>query len=367
MPLPADVSGTPAGRARQERQASVAALEPISGWFAAAPLAPARPPGDSPQNNLLDLANSYVSHVVQPGANGSQVQAINTAYAARSFQNSADFYYVLQELDFRVQTNPPGGAQFFAKGTSSNTLTNAGLPLKSNPTTIQASPETTQTVTTVTSGVSYNIGGSVGYNYTQGVNATGSAGVTISNSKTVTIPPFRITNTGNLVTGQPSWQYQGTNFQPKGAQITFYNHWISEVPFTAYAPGQTEIQVDSSASESILNVFLTNSTNVHVSFASPVPLPFGDTFALQRPVITSVSPSTVSEGDTFTIQGSGFYPSLVTGVSIGGVPLGPTQFSVVSDRQINVIAPNQFGVFPQAVVVQTSQGISNDDVTVTIH
>ena len=66
-------------------------------------------------------------------------------------------------------------------------------------------------------------------------------------------------------------------------------------------------------------------------------------------------------------MGSAFYPSLVTSVLVGGTPLAPTQYSVVSDTKIAVVAPAQFGVFPQAVVVQTTQGVSNDNVTVTIH
>ena len=50
---------------------------------------------------------------------------------------------------------------------------------------------------------------------------------------------------------------------------------------------------------------------------------------------------------------------------IDGEPLASTQFTTVSDTQITVVAPDTLGFF-LPVVVQTTQGVSNDDVTVAI-
>jgi hypothetical protein len=97
-----------------------------------------------------------------------------------------------------------------------------------------------------------------------------------------------------------------------------------------------------------------------------VPLPFGDTFALQNPTVLSVNPTCVLAGSTFTINGTGMYPALVTGVVIGGTPLTTSQYSKASDSLLQVIAPNQPSEAPQPVVVQTALGLSNSNVTIEI-
>jgi hypothetical protein len=52
-------------------------------------------------------------------------------------------------------------------------------------------------------------------------------------------------------------------------------------------------------------------------------------------------------------------------VLIDGEALATIPFSTVSDTEITVVAPETFGFF-LPVVVQTSQGISNDNVTIEI-
>lgn len=216
--------------------------------------------------------------------------------------------------------------------------------------------------TSVTSVVSVNLGGNVGYNQTQGINASLSLGVTISNSTTTTYPPILIRNTTDITTGIANFGYALHDAsQGVGSDLTFNNHWIWQVPFSAYAAGQASIAFATTSTLYEENPLLT------ANLTSVVPLPFGDTFTLQVPAVKSASPSTVGEGQTFIIKGSGFYPSLVTSVVIGGTPLLPTQYSVKNDTEIDVVAPNQFGILPQRVVVQTTQGVSNDNVTITIH
>ncbi|MBX6325805.1 MAG: IPT/TIG domain-containing protein, partial [Chthoniobacterales bacterium] len=83
--------------------------------------------------------------------------------------------------------------------------------------------------------------------------------------------------------------------------------------------------------------------------------------------VTSVNPTTVNAGDTFAINGTGFYPNLVQAVLIGGTAVDQANVTTVSDTQINVVAPDfvtcEFGC---TVVVQTTQGASNDNVTISI-
>jgi hypothetical protein len=139
----------------------------------------------------------------------------------------------------------------------------------------------------------------------------------------------------------------------------------------AYGTGQEEIQFSSAANLGAVyaHAFINKNipANVAVNLLSKVPLPFGRTFALQPPVVTSVSPTSVDQGTTFTISGAGFYPSLVTAMLIGGTQVNPANITTVSDTQISVVAPAfDFCELGCTVVVQTTQGTSNDNVTISI-
>ncbi|MGH6904950.1 MAG: IPT/TIG domain-containing protein [Geminicoccaceae bacterium] len=143
--------------------------------------------------------------------------------------------------------------------------------------------------------------------------------------------------------------------------IISYNQWIWELPFTAYDPGQDEIVFHSFAVQETNDGGAKRSLKVDLD--SPVPLPFGDTFALQPPAVTSVDPDDVCANEKVTITGTGFYPSLVQRVLIDGDALDA--FSTVSDTEITVFAPDFLG-FALPVAVQTAEGLSNDDVTIAI-
>jgi hypothetical protein len=86
-------------------------------------------------------------------------------------------------------------------------------------------------------------------------------------------------------------------------------------------------------------------------------------------VVSGVSPSSVASGQTFEISGTGFYPSLVEAVLLGGQALDTGNWSADTDSQITVTAPADPPEFNQAlsVVVKTSAGTSQQtDVTVTV-
>jgi len=318
--------------------------------FATTPTVPTPPPGAS-ESNLLDLACSYESSTIGTGPNEDAVQIVNTIWDARSFHNQMDFYYDLQEVDY---TNGTGQAPWH----------NTTYSVISNPSgevlLFQPSPESTQQTTSVTSGVSESIGASVGFNQAQGFNVSLSASTTITNSKTVSVPPLQIQDLAVLKYGIPEWRYIPSNPQPAGTTLTFYNQWIWGVPFSSYSSGQKQLELYTESYE-----YINGMDAAGAVYNVRVPLPFGDTFKILKPTVTGVSSPTVRPGDTFTITGTGLYPSLVTSVLIGGQPLTPAQYATVSDTAITVVAPDLQGS-DLPVVIKTTKGVSNDNVVISI-
>ncbi|MFZ0589030.1 MAG: IPT/TIG domain-containing protein [Bryobacteraceae bacterium] len=328
-------------------------IESLSQVFSAMAIVP-QAPGDSPTNDLQNLANSYRSTNINTDDSGNSVRVTNMVWAVRSFQNQADYYYVQQEADYYQIKGCPDLCLPIVS-TSTNTL------LPSNfvtPAFYQPSPATTQCQTTTTSGTSWSIGGSTGWNQLQGLNAGLTGGVSVSNSETITCPATMIVNQSNPATGVTKWEYETQQY---GGLQTYYNQWIWVVPFSFYSTGQTQIAFSSEADESVPDYW----SGVATPLSSFVPLPFGDTFSLEKPEVSSVSPGCVNAGNTFTITGSALYPSLVTSVLIGGTPLSSTQYTPVSDTSLKVVAPNQSGEY-LPVVVQTGEGVSNANVTIEI-
>ncbi len=320
-----------------------------------------------------------MSHAIQTDYYGNQVQIVNSVWAARSFLNSADLYYVLQETDYHVVpnvTNPANNLPYVL--TIWNNSVNSFITDPARPATLlQPSPQTTMEATQDISSVSHTIGVDVGWNQTQGLNASVSDSITVMNEKVTTIPPINITNNANLGNGNTQWLYNVNELPSQSETIDLFSQWIWSVPFSNYFDSQTEFQYHSDAFMSgtycgfdgfnpplCLKFFLLN-VSAHVT--ASVPLPFGRTFALQQPAVTSVNPTTVNAGDTFAINGTGFYPNLVQAVLIGGTAVDQANVTTVSDTQINVVAPDfvtcEFGC---TVVVQTTQGTSNDNVTISI-
>lgn len=209
--------------------------------------------------------------------------------------------------------------------------------------------------------MSWNVGGSAGWNQTQGANATLTGGVSVSNSTTISCPGNIIANRSDPGTGETEWTYQ-QSYDGSQELNTFYSQWIWGIPFSSYQSGQTSLQFQSTGTE---DFGAPDGPVPPVQLTSTIPLPFGDTFKLQPPVVSSVSPASVKPGDNFTITGTGMYPSLVSSVVIGGESVPVTQYSTPSNTQIQVITPNQSGC-DLPVVVQTGEGVSNDNVGINI-
>ena len=379
--------GTALGRFRSEQ----ARLEWLTARFSATPIVPETMPVDSSSSplaatsvvasagdgvppELTTIAESLSTSSQGADSLGNSVLNEITAWAARSFVNGEDIYYVQQTTENQAVLGYAMNGFPYGANTWTNIAASSLTP--QTPTLLGSSPQSTSVTETLTRGVSFTIGGSVGWNQTQGLNASVSGGLTISNSTTYPVPPVDVTNQSNLITGVPEWSYDInlTDFEkanPGALHDTanFEFDWVWSVPFSSYTSGQDAVTITAGASESFNYGTFGDGPPTQLNVATQgqleMPLPFGNTFALQEPVVQGLDQTVVRPGNTFTIQGEGLYPALITSVLIGGTPLTTSQYTTVSDTMIQVVAPNQPGR-SQPVVVQTSEGLSNADRTITI-
>ena len=116
-----------------------------------------------------------------------------------------------------------------------------------------------------------------------------------------------------------------------------------------------------------LRTFNLPQPDVFAEVGGFIPIPFGFTFALEMPHVTSVDPTSVSVGVEFTITGTGLYPTFVEagGVLIGGQPAPAANISPDSDTEITVVAPNTPGN-SLPVELRTTEGLSPELVTIDI-
>jgi hypothetical protein len=315
--------------------------------------------GGTPSTDLQNLADSYISDAMSQNSVQTGVKVSNSVWGVRSFLNSSDFYYVFQETDFWIGS---GQRTMSVWGSNIDNLLQYQI---TNPNLLQPSPASTNCTQSTTSGMSWNVGGSAGWNQTQGANATLTGGVSVSNSTTVSCAAITIENQSDPGTGETEWSYVQLIPDDLQQSNSFYSQWIWGIPFSSYQSGQTSLQFQSTGSEVFLTPLADHPPIIPAQLISTIPLPFGDTFKLQQAVVSSVSPASVKPGDNFTITGTGLYPSLVTSVVIGGESVPVTQYSTTSDTQIQVITPNQSGC-NLPVVVQTEEGVSNDNVSINI-
>ena len=325
----------------------------LSQVFSATAIVPKAPSGSS-TNNLLNLANSYTSSEVKRDVFGNAVQILNSVWAARSFLNSADFYYVSQEADYYLSPSAPFPT-FWVAG-SLGEITSPTFESEEPYSLNGTSPGSTVCSTTTTSETSQMIGGTVGFSKSIGVDV--SASITITDSKSISCPAIKILNLSNPSTAQAQWSYESSQ-RSVGLQA-FSNQWIWRVPFSNYQGGQNFLTFGSHAGQ-----LAFPSPPLEVTATPSIPLPFGQTFEVQPPVVLSVNPTCVTPGQGFAINGTGLYPSLVSGVVIGGTDLSQGLYTPVSDTLLRVVAPNQPVPNPQPVVVRT-QSFSNDSISILI-
>jgi RTX calcium-binding nonapeptide repeat (4 copies) len=323
--------------------------------------------GDGTPNNLQSIADSYLADTsyTEP-TYGVSTQINNSAWAVRSFANQTDFYYVLQEVDYYE----PGGNTNNLFAFFNEEAVN--IPQSSLQTgeiaATQTSPASTQCSSSTTSGVDWSVGGSAGWNQQQGFNASVNGGVSVVNTKTVSCPGTSITNITQITSAQTGWTILKLRQYNSPLTSTYYNQWIWEIPTDKYTSGQTDYSYTTESRFAYTGVPIQTGDFYEVTpvdLTQWIPMPFGTTFSLQQPAISSVSPTSVGPGQSVTITGSGLYPSTVTGLVIGGTTVPTTQYTPVSDTEMQVFAPNQPGC-NQAVGVQTTQGLSNTTVALNI-
>jgi hypothetical protein len=356
MPV-ADVATTPAQRMAGSRAIGLGDRAYLGGVFTATPSLAASPPGDDPQDDLINLADKYFSSQRYTDNAGNQAQVEDTVYSVRSFADQQDLYYVSQEVQVTSASGNIGQV-----GTGGHIRRpNATTPgLLGAPEVVQPGPSANPGTTSYTNSVNESFGGSIGWNEDSGFNASISGGVSLSNSVTTEVPPISIQYFPNLAAGTTNWLFISNNGNLP--QITVTDSWIWRVPFKDYSPGQTQLPFTGYV---VVGPVVGPTTYQVEDNTASAPIPFGDTFQLANPVVSGVSAPTVAPGGKFTITGSAFYPSLVESVLIGGQPLSTANYSVINDRQIEVVVPNTPGsALP--VVVKTSQGLSNANVTINI-
>jgi hypothetical protein len=352
----AHVSVAPSKRVTGQRLAAQGVRNFLQKAFSVTPAVAAPPNLGGPMQDLLNIANAYTSTNLYTDDSGAQLQLTDTIYNVRSFTNSADYYYVNQELLATQGTNP------FTYLFTQNMVPDTTLTVP--PSIIQPSPNSNPPATTYTSGVSTTIGGSFGINEGSGLNASLNASITISNSTTQTIPPIQIFNLVNPKSGVTEWEYAFSTPPQQGVSTALDDQWIWQVPFSSYLYSPNTIPF-TFTSEALYapQSDITDQKGGNWSYTAP--RPFGNTLALQYPQVGAVSQQTVNPGQVFTIEGSGLYPATIQGVLIGGQPLSNENFAPINAHEIQVVAPNTPGN-ALLVVVLTSQGPSLDNVSINI-
>jgi hypothetical protein len=173
--------------------------------------------------------------------------------------------------------------------------------------------------------------------------------------------------------GLTQWEYEATDKHSNGDVFLMNNQWIWEIDWPGYEGWNGTTKTATETNFVIFSSVLTGYHGKSISYNTgnygqlycAAPLPF-DTFELEAPVVTAVDPTSALSGQQFDIVGSAMYPSLVTAVQLGGVPLRDGNFTTVDNETITVVVPAAITKGKKIVGVQTSQGESNTDIVVTI-
>ncbi len=323
--------------------------------FTSAPASTSSAPVGSPEdsNNLIDLAHAYSTSTLYSDNQGDQTLFTDTVYAVRSFDQQQDLFYVTQEAQ-------SSGLEDIGQVGVGAGIQDLNSPKLNSIPIIQPSPASTGgPITQYTNSVSQNFSGSIGWNQSTGFNASFNTNLSLSSSTTYQVPSITVQYFPIFDIGKTNWLFVSNS--ENLSQYTANTSWIWRVPFSDYFANQTQLTYVSYADIGPM----TGPTTYQFEKKNIVPLPFGDTRQLDNPNVASVSVPTVQPGGEFIITGTGFYPSLVEGVTIGGQLVGPAGFAVLDNEHIQVVAPVTPGN-AQPVIVKSIQGLSNENVTINI-
>lgn len=319
--------------------------------------------GTDDGNQLTKIAHAWPTHSMKTDSSGDSLEVVNMTWAMRSFDAATDdYYYVQQEVLNTVKSTGGYEALSLVSKTYNELSTNPA------PTIIDDSPGSSQSVTSITSGVNYGVGGNAGFNQSQGGILSVTPSLSVDNSSTHTVSPTTVTNSADGPTGTTSWNYvticsTSTLCAVNNTSSTYYNRFIWLVPFSAYAPDQTTLTYTTDA-KATYGTVPDGSISFDFGFNSTVPLPFNAP-ELAPPTVTGVDVSTATHGDTITITGTNFY--LIDQVLIGGNDVGDSYGVVASDTAMNVVIPSdQPSGRNQSIIVHTDLGISPEGVVIHI-
>lgn len=342
----------------------------------------------SQEASLADMASATVfNSIVHYDNSDSAISWTNFHWSLRSFDQKKDYYLVSQELQYYLGSGDLPSGYHYTDWTNLVYTTPRNVSNFDFLSVYQPSPQSSESVTTYTTSTSTTVGGTVGMDATNGPNASLSTSYTVGHSKSVTVPSTFITFTAIPGAAAFEWKYKlsdNKTFKYGNATYIVDNAWIWIVDFDYYtsypgAPRTTNpnpveqlaygfaLKMDTIRSKhhtERMHAYPWQDVGVEGSSYYLLPQPF-DSYTLEDPTVTGISPATVSAGQSFTITGTHLYPGLISGVLIGGTPLSADNYTTVSSTSIEVIAPRQSGT-DQPVVVKTEKGMSNSDVTLTI-
>ncbi|MBN1342098.1 MAG: hypothetical protein JXQ73_05435 [Phycisphaerae bacterium] len=160
-------------------------------------------------NNLPDLASAFVNQTYFQ-YEGDNFGISHFVYSCHSLDNGDDWFFV-QQFCVLNGANAYKTNETMKKGQymgAIKTIANMHAYIGDGNAVglIQSSPPTVNQVTSVTSGVSFQVGGTVSFN-TGGPNAGVSAGITINSSKTVDVQDVTTVNQAGENVNDVRWQY----------------------------------------------------------------------------------------------------------------------------------------------------------------
>lgn len=175
-----------------------------------------------------DINLEYYNSALWGGRNNSY--AINfSIFPAHSLEDGSDYYYVEQDGIYNFNNNYLGQYKYNYQGAlskieeyyCSDLVTDCYLNINSNYVDIiRLSPPTTEGQTTITSGISWNLGGSVEVDK-DGVNVTVQGGVSVENSREITVNAVSVYNESTDHGSNAKWEYA---FKETESKFSFFSY-----------------------------------------------------------------------------------------------------------------------------------------------
>jgi len=183
-------------------------------------------------NSLTDLASAFVDQVnfQQEGNNYTLSHFI---YSCHSLDNGNDWFFVQQYCVLNgsgaYKTNEGMKKGKYIAIIETEAIMNSYSGNGTAVGLIQSSPQTANNVTTVTSGVEFQLGGSLSYGK-DGPEAGISAGMTISNSKSVNVQDIKTLNQSGSTVNNARWRYESRLCDIGSVGDCFFQNCITSPP-----------------------------------------------------------------------------------------------------------------------------------------